>query len=62
MRAQHDMKVLNKRFTDKNTVLQERYEDIILEMNNFKNNLSKKIQVFEENKEDLLREVNDLET
>lgn len=37
------MKVLNQRFTDKNTLLQEKYEDIILEMNNFKNNLCKKI-------------------
>jgi len=30
-------------------------------MNTFKTSLSKKIQVFEESKEDLMREVNDLE-
>lgn len=56
------MQVLNKQYHDKNNALQQKYEDIITEMNVFKNSLCKKIQIFEECKEDLLREVNDLET
>lgn len=60
-RAHHDMKVLNQQYVDKNSLMQQRYEEIILEMNTFKESLGKKIQVFEESKEDLLREVADLE-
>ena len=56
------MKILNQQYQDKNTILQQRYEEIINEMNSFKTNLSKKIQIFEESKEDLMREVNDLES
>ena len=55
------MKVLNQQYVDKTSLMQQRYEEIILEMNTFKESLGKKIQVFEESKEDLLREVADLE-
>ena len=50
------------RIAEKHSVLQERYEDILNEMNNFRVNLTKKIQVFEETKDDLIKEANDLET
>ena len=46
----------------KRSVLQERIEDILSEMTTFKTNLTKKIQIFEETKDDLIKEANDLET
>ena len=60
--ALHDQRVIMEKALPQKSELYETYEQIMKEMTTFKDSLSSKIELFEGRKDDILKQVTELET